>query len=57
MLLMATVGHANLLWMAALTILISVEELTLLGRRLRRPSAAALALTAAAVALGVLPGG
>jgi predicted metal-binding membrane protein len=52
MLLMAIVGHANLLWMAALTVLMSVEELTLLGRRLRHLSAAALALTAIAVALG-----
>jgi predicted metal-binding membrane protein len=53
MLLMAIVGHVNLLWMVALTALISVEELTLLGRRLRRPSAAALAATAVAIALGV----
>jgi predicted metal-binding membrane protein len=52
MLLMAVVGHANLLWLVALSTLISVEELTLLGRRLRRPSAAALALTAVAVAFG-----
>jgi predicted metal-binding membrane protein len=52
MLLMAVVGHVNLLWMVALTALISVEELTVLGRRLRRPSAAALALTAVAVVLG-----
>jgi predicted metal-binding membrane protein len=53
MFLMAVVGHVNLIWMVALSALISIEELTLLGRRLRRPSAAALALTALAVGLGV----
>jgi len=53
MLLMAVVGHVNLLWMLALAALISLEELTLLGRRLRRPSAAVLGLTAVAIVLGL----
>ena len=38
--------------MVALTALIAVEELTLLGRRLLRPSAAVLALAGALVAAG-----
>jgi predicted metal-binding membrane protein len=53
MLVMTVVGHAGLLWMAALTALAVAEELTLMGRRLLRPSAAAFALAAALVALGV----
>jgi predicted metal-binding membrane protein len=53
MVVMAVVGHAGLVWMAALTALIALEELTLLGRRLLRPSAAILALAAVLVAAGV----
>jgi predicted metal-binding membrane protein len=53
MAVMAVAGHANLVWMTALTVLILVEELTLLGRRLLRPSAVALTLAAVLVMLGV----
>jgi predicted metal-binding membrane protein len=56
MVVMVVVGHsshAGLIWMTALTALTMVEELTLLGRRLLRPSAVALTLAAALVALGV----
>jgi predicted metal-binding membrane protein len=53
MLVMTVVGHSGLIWMMALTALIVVEELTLLGRRLLRPSAVALTLAAGLVALGV----
>jgi predicted metal-binding membrane protein len=45
-------GHSGLVWMTALTALIMVEELTLLGRRLLRPSAVAFTLAAGLVALG-----
>jgi predicted metal-binding membrane protein len=56
MAVMAVVGHSDhsgLVWMTALTALVMVEELTLLGRRLLRSSAAALIATAGLVALGV----
>jgi len=53
MLVIVVVGHSSLAWMVALTALITVEELTLVGRRLLRPTAAVLALTAGMVALGV----
>jgi predicted metal-binding membrane protein len=53
MVVMAVVGHYGLMWMVALTVLIMVEELTLLGRRLLRPSAIALTLAAGLVAFGV----
>jgi predicted metal-binding membrane protein len=49
---MPLVGHAQLIWMIALTLLILVEELTLTGRRLRLPIAAALGLLAVLVAVG-----
>ena len=52
MVVMAAVGHSGLVWMAALTALVVAEELTVSGRRLTRPAAAALAVAAAAVALG-----
>jgi predicted metal-binding membrane protein len=52
MLVMVVVGHANLAWMVALTTLVVAEELTIGGRRLTRPAAAALAAAAVAVALG-----
>jgi predicted metal-binding membrane protein len=52
MLVMAVVGHSNLVWMAALTGLVVAEELTLIGRRLLWASAAALALAAVLVVLG-----
>jgi predicted metal-binding membrane protein len=53
---MAVVGHSDhsgLVWMTALTALVMVEELTLLGRRLLRSSAAALIAAAGLVALGI----
>ena len=53
MLVMLVAGHAALVWMAVLTALMVVEELTRIGRRLVRPSAAPLALTAGLVALGI----
>lgn len=53
MLVMVVAGHANRLWIVVLTALITIEELTLLGRRLRWPSALLLALGACAAALGV----
>jgi predicted metal-binding membrane protein len=53
MMVMVVAGHASLLWMTALTALFVVEEQTLLGRRLLRPSAVALILAAGLVALGV----
>jgi len=46
-------GHAGLVWMTALTALIMVEELTLVGRRLLRPSAVALTVAAGLVAFGI----
>jgi predicted metal-binding membrane protein len=52
MVVMAAVGHAGLAWMAALTALVVAEELTIRGRALTRPAAAALAAAALAVALG-----
>ena len=53
MLVMVAVGHASPLWMVPLTALVTLEELTWLGGRLLRPSAAALALSATLVAVGV----
>jgi predicted metal-binding membrane protein len=53
MLIMLMVGHAGLIWMVVLTALILVEELTRLGRRLLRPSAAALAFVGGLVVLGI----
>jgi predicted metal-binding membrane protein len=56
MAVMAVVGHSDhsgLVWMTALTALVMVEELTLLGRRLLRSSAVALIAAAGLVALGV----
>jgi predicted metal-binding membrane protein len=53
---MAVAGHSDhsgLVWMTALTALVMVEELTLLGRRLLRSSAAALIAAAGLVALGI----
>jgi predicted metal-binding membrane protein len=52
MVVMAVVGPFGLAWMAALTGLILIEERTLMGRRLLRPSGGVLALGAALVALG-----
>jgi predicted metal-binding membrane protein len=49
---MALAGHASLLWMAGLTALIAVEELTLAGRGRLGHGGAVLAVAAAAVALG-----
>jgi predicted metal-binding membrane protein len=51
MIVMAIVGHANPIWMVALTALIVAEELPLVGWRLSRPAAAALAVMALLVAL------
>lgn len=51
MVVMAAAGHAGLAWMAALTALVVAEELTVRGRRVTRPAAAALALAAVAVLL------
>jgi len=56
MTVMAVIGHSShsgLVWMTALTALTMVEELTLLGRHLLRPSAIALILAAGLVMLGV----
>lgn len=52
MAVMAAVGHSGFGWMAGLTALVVLEELTLVGRRLLRPTAAALALAALVVAAG-----
>jgi predicted metal-binding membrane protein len=52
MVVMTLAGHA-LVVMAALTVLMALEELTLFGRRLFGPSAAMLGLAAAIVALTV----
>jgi predicted metal-binding membrane protein len=52
MLVMVAVGHSNLVWMVALTVLVIAEELTVRGRYLTRPAAAVLAVAAMAVALG-----
>jgi predicted metal-binding membrane protein len=46
-------SHAGLVWMTALTALAMLEELTLLGRHLLRPSAIALALAAGLALIGV----
>jgi predicted metal-binding membrane protein len=56
MAVMAVVGHSDhsgLVWMTALTALVMVEELTLLGRRLLRSSAVALIAAAGLVAVGI----
>jgi predicted metal-binding membrane protein len=56
MAVMAVVGHsshAGMGWMTALTALAIVEELTLLGRYVLRPSAVALALAAGLALIGV----
>jgi predicted metal-binding membrane protein len=53
MLVMLMAGHAALTWMMMLTALILVEELTRVGWRLLRPSAAALAFAAGLVVLGI----
>jgi predicted metal-binding membrane protein len=56
MTVMAVLGHSShsgLVWMTALTALTMVEELTLLGRHLLRPSAIALILAAGLIMLGV----
>jgi predicted metal-binding membrane protein len=56
MTVMAVIGHSShsgLVWMTALTALTMVEELTLLGRHLLRPSAIALILAAGLIMLGV----
>ena len=52
MVVTAVAGHSHLLWMAALTAFVLVEEWSLIGRRLAAPSAAALALAAGVTALG-----
>jgi predicted metal-binding membrane protein len=46
------VGHGSLVWMGAFFALILTEELTLIGRRLLRPAAVALAAAAGVVAVG-----
>jgi predicted metal-binding membrane protein len=53
MVVMTLVGHWSVLWMAALTGIVLIEELTLLGRRLVGLSAVALALAAGVLLLGV----
>jgi predicted metal-binding membrane protein len=53
MVIMTVVQHMALVWMMALTALIVAEELTVLGRRLLRPSAVALAVVAGLVALAI----
>lgn len=53
MFVMATLGHSGLAPMAALAAFVALEELTRVGRRLLRPSAAVLAMIAVAVAVGV----
>jgi predicted metal-binding membrane protein len=52
MVAMTLVGHWSVLWMAAFTGVVAVEELTLVGRRLLCLSAVAFALAAGAVSLG-----
>jgi predicted metal-binding membrane protein len=52
MLAMAVLGHASVVWMAAVTALVVAEELAPGGRRLTRPAAVLLALAAGAVAAG-----
>jgi predicted metal-binding membrane protein len=51
MIVMTLVGHWNVLWMAAFTGVVAIEELTLVGRRLLCLSAVALALASGAVSL------
>lgn len=51
MVVMTVVGHGGLFVMAALTVLVAMEELTTLGPRLFRPSAALLGLAAIAIGL------
>ncbi|MEA2495443.1 MAG: hypothetical protein QOJ29_3354 [Thermoleophilaceae bacterium] len=53
MLVMVVVGHSSIVWMLVLTALVVAEELTVSGRRLTRPAAAALGAAALAVALGL----
>ena len=52
MTVMTLVQRSALVWMMALTALVVGEELTRLGRRLLRPSAAALAVATGLVVLG-----
>lgn len=51
MFVMVAVGHPSLAWMVVLTALVVAEELTVRGRWVTRPAAAAFAVAAAAVAL------
>jgi len=53
MVVMTLVGQWSVLWMAALTGVVALEELTLVGRRLLSVSGVALALAAGVVLLGV----
>src|SRR5918999_801831 len=53
MVVMTVVGHASLVWMAGITVLIAIEEMTLAGRRLLAPLGAGLGAAAA----GPPPGG
>jgi predicted metal-binding membrane protein len=53
MVVMTVVGHASLVWMAGITVLIAIEEMTLAGRRLLAPFGAVLGAAALAVAAGV----
>jgi predicted metal-binding membrane protein len=52
MLVMIVIEHPSPLLMIALTALISAEELTVIGRRLSRPTAALFAFTGTAILLG-----
>jgi predicted metal-binding membrane protein len=52
MVVMTLVGNWNVLWMAAFTGVVALEELTLIGRRLLSLSAVAFALAAGVVSLG-----
>jgi predicted metal-binding membrane protein len=53
MLVMVAAGHGSLVWMATLTSLIWIEELTVAGRRLIGHVAVALGVLSVMVALGV----
>jgi predicted metal-binding membrane protein len=53
MAVMVVVGHASLVWMAALAALAWVEELAVAGRRLLGPFAAVLGSLALLVAVGM----
>jgi predicted metal-binding membrane protein len=53
MVVMTLVGHWSVLWMAALTGIVVIEEQTLIGRRLLGLSAVALAFAAGLLSLGV----